>query len=75
MPSYLIHETMHCEVTFVKRVEADNPGDALNASWDGDGELLGVSLGDALEGGERERVFPDEPRFIPHMMYGEGSRI
>jgi hypothetical protein len=74
MPSYLTHERMNCEVTFVKRVTADDPTDALNASWDGDSELIGVVIGDALAGGEHEEVHPDQPHFIPPGMYPEESR-
>lgn len=74
MPSFLIHETMNCEVTFVKRVFADNPTDALSASWDGDSELLGVVVGDALAGNYHEEVFSDVPHHMPHGLYPEESR-
>lgn len=74
MPSYLIHETVTCEVTFVKRVTGDDETDALNAAWDGDSELLGVVIGDSVAGRESEIVLPDVPHNIPADMYPESSR-
>lgn len=72
--TFLIHETMNCQVTFVKRVTADDATDALNASWEGCADLLGVVLGDAMSGGESEKVFPDLPVHLPSGMYPEASR-
>lgn len=65
MTSYLIHERMNCEVTFVKRVEADDEDQAFEKSWAGDSDLLGVAIGDSLAGGENEEIFPDEPHYLP----------
>lgn len=73
MTSYLIHETLVCKVTFVKRVTADDATDALNASWDGDSELIGVVIGDTISD-VSEEVWSDFDAHIPLGMYPEGSR-
>ena len=69
--TYLIHETMICEVTFVRRLEADDKTDAINGAYDGDGELLGISVGDAVSGLERTDIFEDTEINIPHHFYTE----
>jgi hypothetical protein len=74
MPTFLIHEKIVCEVTFVKRVTADTAEDALDADWDGDSDLLGVVIGDARAGAESEEVLPDAPQYIPVGLYTEASR-
>jgi hypothetical protein len=74
MRSFLIHERMVCEVTFVKRVVADSPGDALDASSEGDSELLGVVIGDNVSGGTCDEAYDDIPAHIPYGLYPEGSR-
>lgn len=74
MPSYLFHETMNCEVTFVRRITADNKTDAMNMAQDGDGEILGVAIGDAVAGQELQELFPDAPHYIPAGFYLEASR-
>ena len=71
MPNYLIHETMLCEVTFVRRIKADNENDAYNGAVDGDGDLLGVSVGDAHAGVGEVDVKPDHPLNIPTHFYRE----
>jgi len=64
MPKFYIHEKMNCEVTFVKVVEAADKDAALEKSWDGGAELLGVSVGDIVAGGYQEDVYieADNPR-------------
>lgn len=71
MPSYLIHERMTCEVTFVRRITADDETDALNGAFDGDGELLGVSVGDSVPGREETDILPDAPHIFPGVFYPE----
>jgi hypothetical protein len=71
MHTYLIHEVMNCEVTFVRRIEAENVDDALDGAYDGDGDLLGVSIGDAVAGHERTEILPDQPNNIPGGFYPE----
>ena len=71
MPSYLIHERMLCEVTFVRRVEAEDEDAALDASYDGEGELLGVSVGDQHPGRDDCAVLPDAPHNLPPCFYPE----
>jgi len=71
MTSYLYHETMTCDVTFVRRIEADNEEDALDAAMDGGGTLLGVSVGDTVPGVERSELKGDNPVNIPAHFYSE----
>lgn len=74
MPTFLYHETMNCEVTFVRRITADNKTDALNMAHDGDGELLGVAIGDSVAGVEHRQLLADAPFNIPTGLYPEESR-
>lgn len=74
MKTYLIHETMNCEVTFVRRITADDRTDAINGAHDGDGELLGMTIGDAVAGLERTEILADVPHNIPEAFYPESSR-
>jgi hypothetical protein len=74
MTTFLIHETMNCEVTFVRRIEADDETDANNGAHDGDGDLLGVSIGDTVAGNERTEILPDAPHNIPEGFYPETGR-
>ena len=70
MHTYLIHEVMNCEVTFVRRIEAENVDDA----YEGDGDLLGVSIGDTVAGHESTKILPDQPHNIPAGFYPETGR-
>jgi len=74
MPTYLIHERLTCEVTFVRRIEADDKTDAMNGAHDGDGELLGVSIGDAVAGIEETKILDDAPHNIPASFHPEKYR-
>jgi len=74
MPTYLIHETKNCEVTFVRRITADDRTDAVNGAYDGDGELIGVSIGDTVAGIEEIEILADAPHNIPAGLYPETSR-
>jgi len=65
MGNYLIHERMLCEVTFVRRIEADDIEDAKEAALDGWGDFIGVAVGDAHSGVESTEVFDDAPHNIP----------
>lgn len=71
MPTFLIHETMNCEVTFVRRIEANDLDDAHDGASEGNGELLGVSIGDTVAGIEHTEVLSDEPHNIPFHFYKE----
>ena len=74
MKTFLYLETMNCEVTFVRRVTGDDATEALNAAWDGDGELLGISIGDSIAGFTNEQVLDDAPHNMPAALYPEASR-
>jgi hypothetical protein len=74
MTPYLIHETMNCQVTFVRRINAVNEEDAMDGAYDGDGDLLGVSIGDAVAGHESTKILPDQPNNIPAEFYPETGR-
>jgi hypothetical protein len=65
---------MNCQVTFVRRINAVNEEDAMDGAYDGDGDLLGVSIGDAVAGHERTEILPDEPHNIPEGFYLETGR-
>ena len=71
MPKYLIHEYMTCEVVFVRRIEADNEDDAMEAAHDGCGDLLGVSIGDTVAGNENTEILSDTDSNIPAGFYPE----
>lgn len=73
MPSYLIHETMTCVVTFVRRIEAPGPASAQIGADEGAGDLLGVSIGDATYGYQNTEILDDAPHNIPLCFYPEGS--
>lgn len=71
MPKFIIHETCSCRVTFVKTVEADDETDAMNMAHDGDGELIGVAIGDNVDGEETIGIRPDHPSSIPYGMWSQ----
>ena len=74
MPTFLIHDRLTCEVTFVRRITADDVDDALDGAYQGDGELIGVSIGDIVAGVEAVEILPDAPHNIPSGFYPETSR-
>ena len=71
MTSYLYHETLTCEVTFVRRIEAESAEEAEEAGMDGFGQLLGVSIGDTVPGIEHASLLADEPFNIPAHFHWE----
>mgnify|MGYP005864444227 CR=1 FL=1 len=73
MATFLIHETMLTETTFVRRIEADDIDDAYQAAYDGYGDLLGVSIGDQHPGVDRTEVFDDNEINMPPCFYPESS--
>jgi len=60
MPKFLIHETLTCEVTFVRSLTATSFEEAHDMAMDADGDLLGVSIGDTVAGVERVEIFHDD---------------
>ena len=75
MTSYLYHETLTCEVTFVRRIEAESAGEAVEAGMDGFGQLLGVSIGETVPGVEEHNLLADEPHNIPAHFHWEPDTI
>lgn len=71
MTSFLVHERMLCEVTFVRRLEADNIDEAYEAAAEGCGDLLGVSVGDAHPGIDDTEILEDAPHNMPAIFYPE----
>lgn len=69
MATFLYHDRMHCEVVFVRRIEADNGDEALEKGMEGEGELLGVAVGDIVAGGESCGIFLDAPIFMPEGVF------
>ena len=65
MPTFLYHETMPCEVTFVRRIEADNRDDAEEELFEGGGTLLGFTIGDTVAGRETHEWVDDAPHNLP----------
>jgi hypothetical protein len=58
---------MTCEVTFVKRVEANDEEHALEVEAEGDSTLLGITIGDSVDFGlgDHCEVLADKPHNIP----------
>lgn len=72
MKTFLYHETLHCEVTFVRRITAKTEEEALEIAFEGGGDLLGVAVGDNLPFGDFDsQILPDEPYNIPANFYKE----
>jgi hypothetical protein len=71
MTTFLIHEYMTCEVTFVRRIDAADMEEALELAHDGEGDILGVAIGDTVAGYENTEILPDAPHNIPAAFYSE----
>jgi hypothetical protein len=46
--AFIVHELTHCEVTFVRRIMARSEEEAIELHHTGEGDLLGVAIGDLL---------------------------
>ena len=72
MPKFYIYETLLCEVTFVREIEATDADDAVNTDLDTPGRLLGVAVGDAHPSSMSfTDVLPAAQHNLPHHFYAE----
>lgn len=75
MPKFYIHETMHCEVTFVREIEAENAEEAGFADAEQGGTYLGAAIGDNLPSVADYKVTEAGPFFLPSGFLAEPSPV